>query len=153
MQEELTFAQEAQLAGTVRELAPCNRMSARYGLTLTEEEQVNLARARLRALDHAGRVEFGGSVLPRLIHGFCDSPWLTSEDYALTLEELQELFYHFKNATGDRLSDEELIAALRAVFDGPAHGTVELLADTSPATLARIARGGPVEEAEHGGEE
>ena len=45
------------------------------------------------------------------------------ETWAETLEGLQELFYHAKNRTGQ--SDDDLLAAMRRLFDGPARGSVE----------------------------
>jgi len=47
-----------------------------------------LSQRREQALVDQGRVELGGSVLPALIDGFCDSPYLLQEEYAATLAEL-----------------------------------------------------------------
>jgi len=136
---------QAQLAQTIRELAACNRMSERYGLTLAPGQMRSLAERRSEALRNTGRVEFGGGILRALIYTFCDSPDLRQEDYEATLTELQDLFYWFKNETGDNLSDDELLHAMRAVFDR-AHGALERLVDTPPEMLYRIARGeGPEE--------
>ena len=142
---------EVQLAQTVRELAECNRMSGRYGLTLTPEQMRSLAECRGEALRSAGRVEFGGGILRELIHAFCDSPDLIQSEYEAVLTELQELFYRFKNETEDRLSDEELLRAMRAVFDR-AGGSVERLSEASPEELRRIALGEPEETEEEEGD-
>ena len=48
----------------------------------------------------------------KLADAFCVSPYLDQCDYADTLETLQELFYEFKNLCGERLEDDELIAAM-----------------------------------------
>ena len=45
------------------------------------------------------------------------------------------LFYHFKTRSRDRLSDGEVIAGMKRIFDGPAQGAVELLADAPPEAL------------------
>jgi len=138
---------ETQLAQTVRELAESNRMSGRYGLTLTPEQMRSLAERRGEALRNTGRVEFGGGMLRDLIHAFCDSPNLIQTEYEAVLTELQDLFYEFKNETEDRLSDEELLHAMRSVFDRTG-GSLERLAETSPGDLERLARGKPAEEDE-----
>ena len=57
--------------------------------------------------------------------------------------ELTELFYEFKNATRDALSDDELLRAMAALFDGPAQGSVERLSDAGTALLLRAAGGEP----------
>ena len=119
---------------TVRALAACNQRTERFGLTLSPRQMATLASGRREALRSTGRVEFGEGILPRLIHQFCDSPYVDSETWAETLEELQGLFYCFKNEFP--LSDEDLLAAMRAVFDGPAHGALELLPDRLPGYLA-----------------
>ena len=105
------------------DLALCEDAMARCGLALTAEERRQLWEDRLRVLRDTGRLELGEPLLPRLALAFCDSPWAEPETWAETLAELQELFYHTKNRTG--LPDEELLRALRRLFDGPAHGSVE----------------------------
>ena len=118
---------------TIRALEACGRMTERFGLTLSHQQMAALAAGRGEALRDTGRVEFGEGILPRLIHRFCDSPHLDSETWAETLGELQSLFYCFKNEFS--LSDDSLLDAMRAVFDGPAHGSLELLADRLPGYL------------------
>lgn len=112
---------------TARRLMACNAATERFGLSLTAAEAAELAESRGRVLRDTGRVEFSGGVLPRLAMAFCDSPWAEAETWAETLQALQELFYHLKNDTG--LSDDDLMAAMRRTYDGPAHGSTALLAD------------------------
>ena len=107
------------------DLALCEDAMARCGLVLTAEERRQLWEDRLRVLRDTGRLELGEPLLPRLALAFCDSPWAEPETWAETLEGLQELFYHAKNRT--RQSDDDLLAAMRRLFDGPARGSVELL--------------------------
>lgn len=87
----------------------------------------------------AGRIEFGGGILPKLIRAICDSPFIEQENYADVLAELQEIFYHFKNETRDRLTDDELIELMVGVFNGRAQGSAEYLAGLTAEALARIA--------------
>ena len=96
-----------------------------------------------QALARCGRVDFGGGVLAKLTQAFADSPHIQREELAQTLAELTELFYEFKNATRDALSDDELLRAMAALFDGPAQGSVERLGDAGTALLLREAGGEP----------
>lgn len=125
-----------------QEIRRCNEFSARFGLILNEEEIAELAQSRSDALKRSGRVEFGGGVLPKLIYAFCDSPYLEQENYAATLEELQEAFYYYKSEALDLYTDDELIEFMVSVFHGRAQGSVEYLAGTSLDELCRYARSG-----------
>jgi hypothetical protein len=128
-----------------QELSASNRISEKFGLTLTQSQMQELAVRRTQALRDTGRVEFGGGILPKLILAFCDSPYLTQADYARTLAELQELFYAFKSESGERLTDDELLSEMRRCFDGPAGGGVEYLAGVSLEELCRALRQGGAE--------
>ena len=133
MNEFLLLPRALQLKQTEAELLRCNEATRPYGLWLSRTED-------------AGRVEFGGGVLPLLISAFCDSPDLQQADYADALDELQSLFYMRKQEAMERLSDEELISALSTVFDR-AHGSLEVLRGVDAAALFRIAHGSaPAEE-------
>lgn len=106
----------------------CNSVSARFGLTLTRAQALELAHARSHALVETGRVEFSGGILEDLIFAFCDSPYITAEQYADTLQELIRLFYVFKSETLDQVPDDELIQLMKQAFDGPpCYGNLELL--------------------------
>ena len=131
-----------QLSATVQELSGCNRITARYGLSLTRAQMEELAVRQAETLRNTGRVEFGGGVLKRLAEAFCDSPYVMQDEYAETLEELQTLFYHFKNESAEQISDGELIDAMKTVFNGRAQGSLEYLAGTALEDLCRTARGG-----------
>ena len=128
-----------QTLAAQRELRGCNAYSGRFGLTLRENEIAELVESRAEALRAAGRIEFGGGILPKLIRAICDSPFIEQENYADVLAELQEIFYHFKNETRDRLTDDELIKLMVRVFNGRAQGSAEYLAGLTAEALARIA--------------
>lgn len=146
--EELMFPGSSALGleDTIRELRDCGPMAARFGLGLTPAEQRELALVHRAALWEAGRIELEGGDLKRLIFAFCDSPYLLPETYAGTLAELQTLFYHFLNELGDQLSDDELLTAMAARFNGLAAGSLDALADTPPEVLLRLARGEETDE-------
>lgn len=133
---------QLQIKAAEQEIRDCNVFSGRYGLTLSEVQIRELVAARSQALRAAGRIEFGGGILPKLIYAFCDSPYVEQETYAETLEELQEAFYYFKTESIDRFTDDELIEFMVKVFNGRAQGSAEYLTGTSLEALARYARAG-----------
>lgn len=112
-----------------KSLTQVNRLSEKFGLSLSPGDAAMLVQKQAEALRETGRVEFGGSVLPKLARAFCDSPYIQPQDWAGTLAELQRLFYQFKSASDDCLEDDRLIAAMVSRFNGAAGGSLEALAD------------------------
>ncbi len=139
MDEMYLIPMQQQMAAARQELRECNAYSGRFGLTLRENDIEELTASRAEALRAAGRIEFGGGILPKLIRAICDSPFIQQENYADVLAELQEIFYYFKNETRDRLTDDELIELMVKVFNGRAQGSAEYLAGLTAEALARIA--------------
>lgn len=135
-------AQEQRL---LAELDACNARSARFGLTLSKRAMAELAEKRQQALLDHGRVELGESAVTAIIDGFCDSPFLLQEEYETTLLELVDAFYGFKNACGDQLADEELIAAMRERYDA-FDGAVDAVLGTTLEALCRARRLGQEDE-------
>jgi len=133
---------QMQISAAKEEIRCCNELNQLYGLTLTETDITELVELRGQALQNTGRVEFGGGILPKLIRAFCKSPYVDAYTYAATLGELQDAFYYFKNESEDRFSDEDLIEFMEKVFNGPAHGSTEVLTTISLEELCRWARQG-----------
>ena len=111
------------------ELLALNDHTASYGLMLTPTQAAQLAVCQQRALADTGRIEFGEGATAQLIRALCASPYVDRETWADTLGEMTALFYALKSETHDRLTDGELIDAMARVFDGRAHGAVQVLAD------------------------
>lgn len=126
----------------VEELRQCNAISGQFGLALSDPQIQALLKHRFSALRETGRMEFGQGILPKLIYAFCDSPYISQMDYEDILLELQDIFYYFKNESMEQISDEELIAFMKSVFDGRAQGSLEYLSGTSLTELCRYAREG-----------
>lgn len=137
---EQMLIRQMQLSAAKNEIRGCEAESRKYGLTLTETDIEELVVLREQALRSTGRVEFGGGILPKLIRAFCGSPYVDAQTYAATLGELQDAFYYFKNESEDRFSDDELIEYMTQIFNGPAHGSAELLTAISLEQLCRWAR-------------
>lgn len=104
----------------------CNKVSSAFGLILTYEQAVELVETRFIALKATGRLEFGGGIIEKIIFEFCDSLYIQQSEYSNTINYLVELFYQFKNASEDRLNDDELISLMRKSFDC-CNGSLELV--------------------------
>ena len=130
------------------ELKSCNEVTKEYGLILNDAQIAELADGRQKALKDTDRVEFNGGILKKLILAFCDSPYLTQDNYLGTMYDLQEAFYFFKNESYDTISDDEIIEHMRTYYDGYAQGSTEYIIGTSLEELCRFARGGNEDEAE-----
>ncbi|MEL7648942.1 MAG: DUF6323 family protein [Sedimentibacter sp.] len=121
----------------VEEVLNCNSFTERFGLTLTHRQAVSLVETRTASLKANGRIEFGGGVIEKIIFEFCDSPYIHTNNYPDTLNELTEIFYYFKNETMDMVSDDELISFMKSSFDGVCQGSLESLAGRELYNLAR----------------
>lgn len=131
---------QTQALATAQALEASNQIARRYGLCLTPSQIQILIAERFEVLADTGRVEFGEGVLPLLAYAFCDSPYIVRDDYASTLGALQSLFYTFKNETEDAMSDDELVEALKTLYDGKAQGSLEYLENLTPGDLWRALR-------------
>lgn len=126
----------------IEEIEKCNIVTASYGLVLSHAEAVELVETRSEALKSNGRIEFGGGIIDKLILKFCDSPFLSQDNYAFTLNDLIETFYYFKNESIDNISDDELISLMKKYFDNNCEGAVELLQNRELEILAHNIRYG-----------
>ena len=124
-------------------LLALNERIAPYGLRLSAADAVALVRSGDEALRSAGRMELGDGVAPQLVDIFCDSPYLSQEDYAETLCELTALFYQAKSLTADKLSDLALLQWMKRAFDGECAGSLDRLAGDALPALARRLNGAP----------
>ena len=129
-------------------LKSCNEVTKKYGLILNDAQIAELADGRQKVLKDTDRVEFNGGILKKLILAFCDSPYLTQDNYLETMYDLQEAFYFFKNESYDTISDDEIIEHMRTYYDGYAQGSTEYIIGTSLEELCRFARVGNEDEAE-----
>ncbi len=124
------------------ELRACNELTAGYGLFLSEQQIHSLVERRFAALTNTGRIEFGPGILNMLVTAFCDSPYLTRENYEDAVLTLQDAFYYFKNESEDKIPDDELIAFMKKSFDGCCQGSLDYLLGTTLEELCRNTRYG-----------
>lgn len=119
-----------------------NRYSEKYGLTLSAEDTEILMAEKPRILRDARRVEFGQGILPQMICVFCDSSYISQEDYVDTLIRLQEIFYLYKNEMHDEITDEELLSFMKEQFETVCFGDLEYLESTCLEIFAQAIRAG-----------
>ncbi len=124
------------------EVIKCNDYTERFGLSLTQTQAIELVETRSLSLRDNGRIEFGGGVIDKIIKEFCDSPYISMQNYAETLHELVEIFYYHKNETLDLISDDDLIKFMKSTFDGVCQGSLDLLSGRELYRLARNLRFG-----------
>lgn len=124
-------------AAVLGDLIAANEKSAEYGLTLSESDARELVDVRSRSLRDTERIELGSGAIMKLIEKFCASSYLNTQNYAETLGELLEIFYYYKTESRDKISDNDLVDAMYSYFEGPSHGSTELLAGRDLETLLR----------------
>lgn len=120
----------------------CNSKTAKFGLSLTEEAAKQLMLSRKDSLTDSQRVEFGEGILPKIIHYFCDSQYINQDNYVSTLEQLQEIFYQYKNETQDELTDDELLEFMRRQYEEVCYGDLDYLSTTCLERFAKAVRSG-----------
>ena len=129
----------------LEQIEKTNRYTERFGLVLSREDATYLQQERVKQLQEQQRVEFGETILSKLIDTFCDSPYISAGDYEETLQTLIQMFYDAKNEMQDRIGDDRLLTYMKTAFDGPCRGSLELLAGSVlPQAAAAIRAGRPL---------
>lgn len=127
---------------TISQLLAFNEKTDIYGIRLTGADAKALISTQENALAQNGRFDFGTGIIVKIVFAFCDSPYLTQENYAETIHELIEIFYHFKNETLEALDDDTLIELMKEYFDEVCEGSLELLEMKDLETMAQNLREG-----------
>jgi len=130
----------------LQKVLSCNQNTAQFGLKLSERDAMELLQSRKTDLKEQERIEFGEGILSKLIYAFCDSPYLFQDNYVEVMEQLQSIFYEYKNETLDELTDDELIERMKDYFDGECQGSIEFLEETCLEMLAGDIRRGSEDE-------
>ena len=114
----------------VANIKKCNEFTNKYGLTLSDTQIESLMEKRIDILKNTGRIEFRTGIIDKIIKEFCDSPYINQENYVLTLYNLLDIFYEYKNETMDLVTDDELIKFMKTAFNGVCKGDTEYLSGT-----------------------
>lgn len=126
----------------VTQVLAANVYTEKYGLVLSAEDAELLAQQRVYVLKRERRIEFGQGILPKIIYAFCDSAYITQENYCDTLMRLQEIFYLYKNEMLDEITDDELLEFMVEQFEQVCYGDLEYLEGTCLDIFAQAIRAG-----------
>lgn len=126
----------------ITQVLETNTYTEKYGLVLSNEDAALLAEERVYALKQEQRIEFGQSILPKIIFAFCDSSYITQENYCDSLIRLQEIFYSYKNEMMDEITDDELLEFMREQFENVCQGDFDYLEGTCLDIFAQAIRAG-----------
>jgi hypothetical protein len=132
------LSQQTQL----KQVLDTNQYTQKYGLSLSEEDTQLLLAGRKDTLRAERRVEFGQSILPKIIFAFCDSSYINQNDYRDTLIRLQEIFYLYKNEMMDEITDDELLEFMREQYEEVCFGDLDYLEGTCLDIFAQAIRAG-----------
>lgn len=114
----------------------------KFGLVLSEEEAQLLTEERALSLKKERRVEFGQSILQKIIYAFCDSSYIIQENYCETLMRLMDIFYMYKNEMADEITDDELLEFMKEQFENVCFGDLDYLGGTCLDIFAQAVRAG-----------
>ncbi len=126
----------------ISQVLETNQYTEKFGLTLTQEEVELLVTEQKQTLKEQKRVELSGSILPKIIYEFCDSDYITADNYTDTLIHLQEIFYQYKNEMLDEITDTELLHFMKEQFETVCSGDLEYLEGTCLNVFAQAVRAG-----------
>ena len=142
---ETSILELLELANRKEELAllsAMNQKTERFGLALREEDIKELAECRNQSLKKYGRVEFGRGILDQLIYVFCDSQYISQQNYLFCMERLQDIFYEFRNAALDLMTDDEILTFMREQFETICAGDPDYLEETCLEVFTAAVRAG-----------
>lgn len=89
MEEKLfEFMAASQQKQEIEKVVACNQKTEAFGLMLTNEDAQMLMECRKENLKEQERVEFGEGILPKLIYAFCDSQYISQDNYVETVSAL-----------------------------------------------------------------
>lgn len=134
--------QEKKKQNELATIISVNEKTQYFGLELSRQNAEELVAYRNESLKKYQRVEFGKGILDKLIFTFCDSQYIYQDNYLDTLGQLQDIFYEFKNAAEDKLTDEELLTFMREQFESVCYGDTEYLENTCLARFVKAIRSG-----------
>ena len=134
--DEKAFLELLSGQNQIQKIMDTNQRTEQFGLVLTQEDAKTLAEGRKESLGRQQRVEFGEGILPKIIFAFCDSSYISQDNYVDTLLRLQEDFYLYKNEM------MELLHFMREQFDEVCFGDIDYLEGTCLDIFAQAIRAG-----------
>lgn len=130
--------EQNQLASVIK----TNETAEQYGLSLTEQDARLILEEHKKSLAEQKRVEFGESIVAKIICEFCDSGYIQQSNYAETIIRLQEIFFLYKNEMQDEITDDELLHLMKEQFENLCFGDLDYLESTCLSDFAEAIRAG-----------
>ncbi|MDE5937775.1 MAG: hypothetical protein K2H37_01665 [Lachnospiraceae bacterium] len=140
--EQNNWLEEMAKQALTAQVLETNQYTQKYGLVLKEEDAAFLAEVRVDVLSDEKRVEFGQSILPKIIYAFCDSSYIYQDNYCESMARLQEIFFQYKNEMMDEITDDELLEFMREQFENVCRGDFDYLEGTCLDLFAQAIRAG-----------
>ena len=107
--EEKNWMQILSGQNQLAKVIATNQVTEKFGLVLSEEDAKLLVNEKSESLKEQKRIEYGESILPKIIYEFCDSDYISQRNYVETIGRLQDIFFLYKNEMMDEISDDELL--------------------------------------------
>lgn len=126
----------------IEKVIETNQVTAQFGLALSKQDAELILTEGVNVLKKERRVEFGESILPKIIYEFCDSDYIMQDNYVETLLRLQEIFFLYKNEMHDEITDDELLHFMREQYETVCFGDLDYLESTCLANFAQAVRAG-----------
>lgn len=139
---EMNWLQAMSMQTQIGKVMDTNQYTQQFGLSLCEADAQLIVAERTKSLREQQRVEFGESIIPKLIYEFCDSDYIDQGNYVQTMVRLQDIFYLFKNEMMDEITDDELIHFMKEQFETVCYGDLEYLEGTCLEIFAQAVRAG-----------
>lgn len=139
---EPNWLEQINRQATLAKVLEINALTEPFGLTLSQTDAELILAERSLALQEQKRIELGTGILPDLIREFCDSAYLTQDNYVSTLIRLQEIFFLYKNEMMDEISDDELLHFMKEQFETICCGDLDYLEGTCLNIFAQAIRAG-----------
>ena len=125
-----------------KSIMKANVRTEKFGLVLSQEDVHAIITEKRVTLREERRLELGESIVPKIIDAFCDSPFISQNNYLQTLISLQHIFFEYKNEMDDEITDDELLNFMKEQFDGVCYGDTDYLETTCLDVFARAVRAG-----------
>lgn len=131
-----------QKQNILKKMIETNQTTQRFGLMLKQQDAELILKERDNTLREQKRVEFGTTIITKIIYEFCDSDFITSDNYVETIIRLQEIFYLYKNEMHDEITDDELLHFMKEQFEVICFGDLDYLEETCLNNFAQAIRAG-----------
>ena len=140
--EEKNWMQILSGQNQLAKVIATNQVTEKFGLVLSEEDAKLLVNEKSKSLKEQKRLEYGESILPKIIYEFCDSDYISQRNYVETIGRLQDIFFLYKNEMMDEISDDELLHFMKEQFETVCYGDLEYLESTCLDVFAQAIRAG-----------